>query len=173
MISICWQIFQIFKFRSWILYILIKEIFKKVSWIRSHHLQWEFKLFARKFTWGNKAKHCWVMSTNFLFSKVCWQCPAMFNLYTSSTPMIWIFTEDEGDGIKSRLPFKIFSTLNDISCISKFIYLLSSAWSSVGAVLTLLTLKLSVSALIAFKITAFIFYLNHFKFKVNWFKPVT
>ena len=26
-------------------------------------------------------------------------------------PMIWIFTEGEGDGIKSRLPFKIFSTL--------------------------------------------------------------
>ena len=26
-------------------------------------------------------------------------------------PIIWIFTEDEGDGIKSRLPFKIFSTL--------------------------------------------------------------
>ena len=25
--------------------------------------------------------------------------------------MIWIFTEGEGDGIKSRLPFKIFSTL--------------------------------------------------------------
>ena len=26
-------------------------------------------------------------------------------------PKIWIFTEGEGDGIKSRLPFKIFSTL--------------------------------------------------------------
>ena len=26
-------------------------------------------------------------------------------------PVIWIFTEGEGDGIKSRLPFKIFSTL--------------------------------------------------------------
>ena len=25
--------------------------------------------------------------------------------------IIWIFTEGEGDGIKSRLPFKIFSTL--------------------------------------------------------------
>ena len=37
-----------------------------------------------KFTWGNKAKHCWVMTTNFLFSKVCWQRPAMVCLYTSS-----------------------------------------------------------------------------------------
>ena len=26
-------------------------------------------------------------------------------------PIIWIFTEGEGDGIKSRLPLKIFSTL--------------------------------------------------------------
>ena len=25
-------------------------------------------------------------------------------------PIIWIFTEGEGDGIESRLPFKIFST---------------------------------------------------------------
>ena len=27
------------------------------------------------------------------------------------TPIIWIFTEGEGDRIESRLPFKIFSTL--------------------------------------------------------------
>ena len=27
-------------------------------------------------------------------------------------PIIWIFNEGEGDGIESRLPFKIFSTLN-------------------------------------------------------------
>ena len=27
-------------------------------------------------TWGSKAKHFWVMSTNVLFSKVCWQLPA-------------------------------------------------------------------------------------------------
>ena len=26
-------------------------------------------------------------------------------------PIIWIFNEGEGDGIKFRLPFKIFSTL--------------------------------------------------------------
>ena len=60
--------------------------FKKITWIRSHHLQlqWKFKLLAGKFTWENKAKHCWMMSTNFLFSKVCWLCPAMFCLYNSS-----------------------------------------------------------------------------------------
>ena len=30
-------------------------------------------------------------------------------------PRIWIFTEGEGDGIKSRIPFKIFSTLSSIN----------------------------------------------------------
>ena len=49
-----------------------------------------------KFTWGNKAKYCWVMSTNFLFSKVCWQ-----HLKQTFPSIIWI-----------RLPFKIFSTLH-------------------------------------------------------------
>ena len=28
-------------------------------------------------------------------------------------PIIWVFTEGEGDGMESRLPFKIFSTLNN------------------------------------------------------------
>ena len=34
-------------------------------------------------------------------------------LYLEQTcsPIIWIFTKGEGDGIESRLPFKIFSTL--------------------------------------------------------------
>ena len=33
---------------------------------------------------GNKAKHWWVMSASFLFSRVCWQGLAMFCLYTTS-----------------------------------------------------------------------------------------
>ena len=33
-------------------------------------------------------------------------------------PMIWILNEGEGDGIESRLPFKIFSTLLTIICIA-------------------------------------------------------
>ena len=63
-----------------------KKRFKKIAWIWSYHLhlQWKLKLLARNFTWGNKVKHCWVMSTNFLFSKVCGQCPAMFCHNTSS-----------------------------------------------------------------------------------------
>ena len=31
-----------------------------------------------------KTKYCWVLSTNFLLLKVCWQGPAMFCLYTSN-----------------------------------------------------------------------------------------
>ena len=62
------------------------KYFKKITWIWSHHLhlQWKFRLWAGNFTWGNKAKHCWVMPTTFLFSKVCWQHPAMFRFVTSS-----------------------------------------------------------------------------------------
>ena len=60
--------------------------FEKIAWIWSHHLhlQWKSKLLVGKFTRGNKAKHCWVMSTNILFSRVCWKRTAMFCLYTSS-----------------------------------------------------------------------------------------
>ena len=28
-----------------------------------------------------KGKHCWALTTNFLYSKVCWKHPAMFCLY--------------------------------------------------------------------------------------------
>ena len=88
--------------------------YKRFKKLRSLHLHWKFKLFAGKFTWGDKAKHCLVMSTDFLFLKVCWQRPSMFCLYKSSklSLHIWIFTECEGDGIESRLPFNIFSTLS-------------------------------------------------------------
>ena len=69
----------------WSCILIKKKIFKKIACIQSHHLhlQWKFKLLAGKFTWVVKAKHCWVMSTNFLFSKVCWQHLAMFCLYNS------------------------------------------------------------------------------------------
>ena len=63
----------------------VEKILKgSLDLIPSPSLQWKFKLWAGKFTWGNKAKHCWVISSNFLFSKICWQRPAMFCLYTSS-----------------------------------------------------------------------------------------
>ena len=37
-------------------------------------------------------------------------------------PIIWIFNEGEGDRIKFRLPFKIFSTLNNYLEILEFFY---------------------------------------------------
>ena len=55
------------------------------------------------------------MSTNFLFSKVCFAFLPQANF----PALIWIFTEGEGDGIKSRLPFKIFSTLREKSIKTK------------------------------------------------------
>ena len=54
----------------------------KVAWIQSHHLQWKFKLWARKFAWGGKAKYCRVLSTKFWKQKVCWHHPAMLCLLT-------------------------------------------------------------------------------------------
>ena len=55
---------------------------------------------------------------------IAWWCQQMFCfqkfvdniqpcfVFTPYPPIIWIFTEGEGDGIESRLPFKIFSTLS-------------------------------------------------------------
>ena len=42
-----------------------------------------------------------------------------FYLKQTFPPLIWMFTEGEGDGIKSRLPFKIFSTLREKSIKTK------------------------------------------------------
>ena len=56
----------------------------------------KIKLLAGKITLGKKAKHCNVLP---------------LHLKQTFLPT-WIFTEGEGDGIKSRLPFKIFSTLS-------------------------------------------------------------
>ena len=80
-----------------------------VAWIRSHHLrlQWKFKLWAGKFAWGVKVKQ------NFENKKFVDITQQYWPHYLKQTfPLIiWIFNEGEGDRIKSRLPFKIFSTL--------------------------------------------------------------
>ena len=68
------------------------------------------------------AKHCWEMSTNFLFSKACWQCPSnVLSLHFEQTfpHIIWIFTEGEGDRIEPRLLLKIFFTLKWYSYLRK------------------------------------------------------
>ena len=48
----------------------------------------------------------------------------MFCLKQTFPPIIWIFTEGEGDGIKSRLPFKTFSTLKSSKFLLSFYILL-------------------------------------------------
>ena len=46
-------------------------------------------------------------------------------------PIIWIFTEGEGDGIESLLPFKIFSTLNKLNNV---VWLFMKYWKVVWAI---------------------------------------
>jgi len=76
---------------------------------------WKSKLLAGKFTWGNKVKHCRLMLTNFFFKSLLTMSSNVLplNLKQTFPPIIWIFTEGEGDEIKSSLPFKIFSTLKE------------------------------------------------------------
>ena len=50
-----------------------------------------------------------------LFSKVCWQHVLPLHLNQTFQPIIWISNEGEDDGIESRLRFKIFSTLNQVT----------------------------------------------------------
>ena len=72
----------------------VKKIWEdSLDSIPSPSPSWKFKLLAGKFTWGNKEKHWWVMSTN----------SNVLHLKQSFPPMIWIFNEGEGDGIESRL----------------------------------------------------------------------
>ena len=59
-----------------ILFVWIVQFFFIHS-IPSFHLQWKFKLWAGKFAWGVKAKHCWALSRNFWKQKVCWYHPAI------------------------------------------------------------------------------------------------
>ena len=66
--------------------------------------QWKFKLLAGKFTWGVKAKHCWALSKFFVFKILLTTTQQCFT-FTPFPPIIWIFTEGEGDGIESRLSF--------------------------------------------------------------------
>ena len=50
-----------------------------------------------------------------------WKVSNVLPLHLRQTfsPIIWIFTEGEGDGIESRLPFKIFSTLKNHALVSQ------------------------------------------------------
>ena len=74
----------------------------------------KIQIMGRKFGLKCKGKTLLVMSTNFFVQNVCWQLPGMFgqndkNKNSKCSRLL------EGDGIESRLPFRIFSTLK-ISC---------------------------------------------------------
>ena len=59
--------------------------------------------------------HLYRFNKDFVFKSFLTRPSNIFTLNLKQTfpPMIWIFTEGEGDGIESRIPFKIFSTLRE------------------------------------------------------------
>ena len=93
------------------MFIVKTNRFKKIAWIQPHrlHLQQKFKLWAGKFARSVKAEHCWAFSTKFWKQNVL-----PYYLKETFPPIIWIFNEGEGDENESRLPFKIFSTFNEL-----------------------------------------------------------
>ena len=59
--------------------------------------------------------HVFELGPKFEMNEFMNLCPALFcHLHLKQTfpPIIWIYTEGEGDRIKSKLPFKTFSTLH-------------------------------------------------------------
>ena len=63
----------------------LRKDIMKIAWILSHHLhlQWKLKLLAGNFTWGKKAKHCWVDINKLFVFKNLLTTPSN-GLYTSS-----------------------------------------------------------------------------------------
>ena len=62
------------------------------------------------FTWGNKAK-LGDVNKLLVFKSLLTKTYNVLPLHLKQTFRPLIFNEGEGDGIESRLPFKIFSTL--------------------------------------------------------------
>ena len=92
---------------------ILKKIWK-VAWIWSHHLhlQWKFKLWTGKFAWGVYLGKTLIGDVNklFVFKSLLTTPSNVLPVHLKETfPLIiWIFTEDEGDGIESGLSFKKF-----------------------------------------------------------------
>ena len=105
---------------NWIAYL---DKIREITWSADHMTEREIKvekiwedsldlipspisensnILTGKFTCGNKAKHC------------CQQTPSNvlpLHLKQNFLPIIWIFTEGEGVGMESMIPYKIFFTL--------------------------------------------------------------
>ena len=112
--------------------------FERIAWIwLDHlHLQWKFKLFkllGKKFIWGNTAKQLGDVIKLFVSKSLLIMPSNVLPLHLKQTfpPIIWIFTEGEGDGIESRLPFKIFSTLKEVRNYRKFLKILLSTYKEI------------------------------------------
>ena len=82
------------------------EWFLWVIWIRFHHLQWKFKLLVGSLIEVIKQNIAGWCQQTFCYQNFVDNTQQAFPL------IIWIFTEDEGDGIESRLHFKNFSSLH-------------------------------------------------------------
>jgi len=90
------------------------KIFKKIAWIRSHLLHLHFsensnhlrEVYLSKTLLGGVNKFIVLKCLLTTFSNVL-----PLHLKQIFPPIIWIFTEGEGDGIESMLPFETFSTL--------------------------------------------------------------
>ena len=85
----------------------------------------KIQIIGGKLYLGDKAKHCWALSSNFCKKKMLTFPSNVLPLHLKKTfrSIIWILTEGEGDWIKSRLPFIIFSSLSIIfSFLINFIF---------------------------------------------------
>ena len=84
---------------------------KKIAWIRSHHLQWKFKLWEAKVQRQNIAG-CFDKRLNTKSLLAMPRNILPLHLKQTFPPIVWGFTEGEVDEIESRLAFKLFSTLD-------------------------------------------------------------
>ena len=81
------------------------------------HLNFLFSFFFGQTLLSIVNKLCWTKSLLTMPSNVLSLC---------LKPIIWIFTKGEGEGIKSRLPFKILPNFNDDLEVVYFIVLVIS-----------------------------------------------
>ena len=86
----------------------------KLLWIKeenisedSLHLQWKFELLPESLLEVIKQNIVGWCQQTFFFKSLLTMPSNVLSLHLKQTfpPIIWIFTEGEGDGIKSRLPF--------------------------------------------------------------------
>ena len=76
------------------------------------------------FTFSKNSNHWWKSLLEVIRQNIAGWCQKLLmttpsnvlpsHLKQTFPPIIWIFTEGGGDGIQSRLPFKIFSTFPNI-----------------------------------------------------------